>query len=148
MLVSNVKDLTRERNVKMARSLLHFMEQKKFEEFTDLFAENGKWIHPYHSGIFPSEIIGKKDIFESIKNAASRFSDVRFPVEEVLTSKDSSKVAVKHSGKLKLKDGSGYYENDYLGIFTFNEEGKIVEWSEYYNPIKSAKVFGLMDKIC
>ena len=39
------------------------------------------------------------------------------------------------------------YENGYLAIFTFDEQGKIVKWIEYYNPIVSAKAFGLMNKI-
>jgi ketosteroid isomerase-like protein len=139
--------MTRSRNAKTARDLLHFMEQKKLEEFTELFAEDGRWVHPYHSGMFPPEVVGKKDIYDSIKKAASRFGDVSFPVEEVIPFEDPNRLAVKHTGHLLFKDGSGTYENDYLGIFTFDEHGKIVEWAEYYNPIKTAKAFGLKDKI-
>lgn len=45
-----------------------------------------------------------------------------------------------------MKNGE-LYENDYLTIVSFDEQGKISEWAEYYNPIKAAKAFGLMDKI-
>ena len=45
-------------------------------------------------------------------------------------------------------------EKKYLNLFTayikrkdFDEQGKIVEWIEYYNPIISARAFGLIDKI-
>jgi ketosteroid isomerase-like protein len=60
---------------------------------------------------------------------------------------DPNRVAVKLTGKHLLKNGGGLYENDYLAIFTFDEQGRIVEWIEYYNPITSAKAFGLMNKL-
>ena len=60
---------------------------------------------------------------------------------------DPNRVAVKLTGKLHLKNGSGTYENDYFAIFSFDEQGKILEWIEYYNPITAAKAFGLMDKL-
>jgi ketosteroid isomerase-like protein len=56
-------------------------------------------------------------------------------------------VAVKLTENLHLKNGNGIYQNNYLAIFIFNEQGKILEWIEYYNPITAAKAFGLMDKI-
>ncbi len=46
-----------------------------------------------------------------------------------------------------MKNGRGIYANDYLAIISFDEHGKILEWIEYYNPIITAKTFGLMDKI-
>ncbi len=61
---------------------------------------------------------------------------------------DPSKVAVKLSGKLKFKNNSGTYENVYLFLFNFDENGKILETHEYYNPIIAARAFDLMDKIC
>lgn len=54
---------------------------------------------------------------------------------------------MKHTGRLTMSNGTGLYVNDYLAIFSFDEEGSITEWIEYYNPIIAAKAFGLMDKI-
>jgi len=140
--------LTRDENIETARNLLRFMEQKRFKEFSELFAENGKWIHPYNSGLFPAETIGQKEIYKSIANVADNFEDeIRFPIDEILPFEDPNRVAVKHTGRLHLKDGRGTYENDYLAILSFDEHGKILEWIEYYNPIVSAKAFGLIDKI-
>jgi ketosteroid isomerase-like protein len=65
----------------------------------------------------------------------------------MLPLEDPNRVAVKLTGKHHPKGGSGLYENDYFAIFTFDEQGRIVEWIEYYNPITSAKAFGLMNKL-
>lgn len=139
--------MTREVNIETTRNLVRFLEQKSFEDFGELFAENGKWIHPYHSGLFPAETVGPKEIRDALKTAADNFDEVRFPIEEIMPFEDSSRIAMKHTGKLALKDGNGTYENDYLTILSFDEHGKILEWVEYYNPIIAAKAFGLMDKI-
>ena len=139
--------MTRERNIETARNAFRFLEQRRFEEFSELFAENGKWIHPYHSGLFPAETVGKKGIYNSLKNAADNFDEIQFPIDEILPFEDPNRVAVKFTGKLNLKNGSGTNENDYFAILSFDEHGKILEWIEYYNPITAAKAFGLMDKI-
>jgi ketosteroid isomerase-like protein len=123
------------------------LEQRRLEEFSELFAENGKWIHPFHSGMFPAEAVGKNEIYKSIKAAADNFDDIKFPIEEIWPFEDPNRIALKHTGKLHLKNGNGTYENDYLGLFTFDNDGKIMEWIEYYNPVIAAKAFGLMDKI-
>ena len=139
--------MTRERNIQSARNLLRFLEERRLEDFAELFADDAKWVHPYHSGMFPAVTQGKAAIFEGIQEAASNFDEIRFPIEEILPFEDPNKVAVKHRGHLVFKGGKGVYANEYLGILTFDSQGKIVEWAEYYNPIITAKAFGLMDKI-
>ena len=104
-------------------------------------------IHPYHSGLFPAETIGQKEIYKGIQIAATNFNEIHFPIDEILPFEDPKKVAVKLKGKLLLKNGAGTYENDYLAIFSFDEQGKIAEWIEYYNPNTAAKAFGLMGKL-
>ena len=41
----------------------------------------------------------------------------------------------------------GFYENNYYSTFTFDEEGKITEYVEIFNPIVAARGFGLLDNI-
>ena len=52
-----------------------------------------------------------------------------------------------HKGKIKLKNGAGYYENDYYSTFKFDDEGKILEYVEIFNPIVAVRGFGLLEKI-
>jgi ketosteroid isomerase-like protein len=139
--------LTREDNIETVRNFVRLLEQRRFDEFAELFNENAKWIHPFSSGLFPSEAIGRNDIHDAIVEAASNFDDIRFPIEEIIPLEDPSRVIMKHTGKLKISKNKCNYENDYLAIFSFDEEGRISEWIEYYNPIIAAKAFGLMEKI-
>ncbi len=140
--------MIRERNIKTVHSFIYLFEQKKFFEISELYSEDCKLIFPYHSGLFPSETAGKKSIYEGWSKMGENFDEVKFPIDEIMPFEDPNKIAVKFTGKLKLKDSSSYYENDYLFIFYFDEEGKITESYEYFNPVNAAKAFGLMDKLC
>ena len=140
--------MIREKNIKTIYSLIEFLEQRKIKEYSKLFAQNGKQVNPYHSGLFPKEIVGQMEIYKFTKrNISENFSKIRFQIEEVMPFKDPNKIAVKFYGKFKLKQSSGFYENDYLGLFYFDDDGKILEFIEYWNPIIAAKAFGLMDKL-
>jgi len=138
--------VSRQRNIETTRNVFRLIEKFRFDEFSELFAENGKWIHPYHSGLGPAEVVGRKEIETFLKKSAINSDEIHFLIDEVLPFEDPNKVAVKLTGKINLKNGITY-ENDYLCIFSFDEQGKIVEWIEYFNPITAAKALGLMDKL-
>lgn len=140
--------MSKEKNIQIVRNFFVLFEQKKFLEVSELFVSDGKAILPYHSGLFPFTTIGKMNIYDSWKNIAVNFNEIKFTIEEIMPIEDSNKVAVKLFGKLKFKNKEGYYENSYLFIFYLDENGKILELYEYFNPIISAKAFDLMDKIC
>ena len=139
--------MTREKNIQTIQNFFRFIEQRKIEELSELYAENGKNIAPYHSGLFPGLFTGKKEIYTFWKAATEQFGEISFPIDELMPFKDPNKVAVKLVGRLKFKDNRGKYENDYLFIFYFDDDGKILEFYEYYNPITAARAFGLMEKI-
>ncbi|KON33868.1 MAG: hypothetical protein AC479_02810 [miscellaneous Crenarchaeota group-6 archaeon AD8-1] len=58
-----------------------------------------------------------------------------FTIEEIMPFEVPNRLAVKFWGKFKLKNTGSFYENDYLGLFYFDDEGKILEFIEYWNPI-------------
>ncbi|MFW9800029.1 MAG: nuclear transport factor 2 family protein, partial [Candidatus Thorarchaeota archaeon] len=98
-------------------------------------------------GLFPAEIVGREEIYNSLRKAADGFDETHFPIDKILPFEDPSMVAVRFTGSLKMKNGRGTYDNDYFAIFSFDEHGRILEWIEYYNPIIAAKAFGWIDKI-
>ncbi len=139
--------MTREKNIQTVRTFFKFIEQRKIKELSELYSENGKNIAPYHSGLFPGLFVGKKEIYNFWKSATEQFGEISFPIDEMMPFEDPNKIAVKLVGRLEFKDNRNKYENDYFFIFYFNDNGKILEFYEYYNPITAARAFGLMDKI-
>ena len=132
--------MTRTQNIETVKKFLRLLEQEKIEEFSELYAENGKQINPYHSGLFPPEIDGKKNIYDFWINVPGNFDGMQPKAVRAF-----AETALK--GKIKLKNNAGMYENDYLCLFYFNDQGKILEYHEYFNPLTAAKGFGLLEQI-
>lgn len=139
--------MTREKNIETVRRAIHLFEEPNIDEFTELFSDDGRWVQPFHSGLFDEEVVGRKEIRNSLKSMAVNFETIQFPIQEILPFEDPNKIAVKHTGRLVMKNDRGIYANDYFAIISFDEGGKISEWIEYYNPIITARVFGLLDKV-
>lgn len=70
-----------------------------------------------------------------------------FPIDAIYAMEDPNIVFVKYTGNIKLKNNAGVYSNDYYSIFKFNEEEKITEYVEIFNPITAARAFGLLNKL-
>lgn len=136
-----------QRNLETAKKFLSLLEQEKIDEFVALFAPDGAQLNPYASGLFPDKIKGTADLLTFWRPVPGRFDGMKFPIEEILPLQDPTMVLVKFKGIIKLKNNAGFYNNDYLGLFKFNEQGKILEYHEYFNPLTVVKAFGLKDKL-
>ena len=113
----------------------------------NLFAEDAKHINPYHSGIFPEGANGKEAIRAYWEPVFPNFDGMTFPIEVFYAMEDPNIVFVKYKGNIKLKNNAGVYSNDYYSTFKFNDDGKIIEYVEIFNPIVAARGFGLLDNI-
>lgn len=141
------KSKVRTENIETVRTFLKLLEEEKIEQFVNLFSENGKQVNPYSSGLFPAEIVGKKALLEFWKPVPNRFDGMQFPIKKIHKMHDSNLLLVEFDGKIKLKNNAGVYTNKYYCLFKFNNDGKIVEYVEIFNPLEVVKAFNLKDKI-
>lgn len=132
-----------EENKQRVRDFFQLLEDENIAEFVNQFAENGRQVNPYASGIFPDGAKGHEELLKYWEPVPGNFDGMEFIIEDLLGTEDSNRVFVKYTGRIKLKNGAGYYENQYYSTFTFNEEGKILEYVEIFNPIVAAKAFHL-----
>ncbi len=137
----------RENNIETVKTSLELLEKEKIEAFVGLFAENGKQINPYASGLFPEEVSGKKALLDYWKPVPGRFDGMEFPIERIHPMDDPNMILVEFRGKIKLKGDAGYYNNDYYSIYKFDDAGKIVEYIEIFNPLVVVKTFNMKDRI-
>ena len=135
------------RNKNNTLGFLGALEDMNVDAVVNLFAEDGVHVNPYSSGIFPEGTKGHEGIRTYWESAFANFEKMEFPVDEMYAMEDPSITFIKFKGKVKLKNDTGWYNNNYYAIFKFNEKGKITEYIEIFNPIAAAKGFGLLDKI-
>ncbi|WP_430817422.1 nuclear transport factor 2 family protein [Carboxylicivirga sp. RSCT41] len=138
---------TAERNKANTRAFLKALEDMNVDAVVDLFDEEGVHINPYSSGLFSEGTSGKDGIRQYWAPVFPNFEKMEFPIEEIYAMEDPTMTFVKFEGRIKLKNDAGWYNNDYYATFKFNEEGKITEYVEIFNPITAARGFGLIDKI-
>ena len=114
-----------ERNRKVVNTFFVALETQNFALLREVFAEKGRQLNPYVPEGFP----------RSFDVGAMKCPRTLFATE------DPNFFFVKFRGEIDIKAG-GKYENDYLGTFRL-ENGKVVEYTEYFNPIVMAKAFGI-----
>jgi len=136
-----------QKNKTTVRKFFMLLEQENITAFVDLFAENGQQINPYASGLFPEGAKGKAALKAYWEPVPGNFAGMKFPIHEIYAMEDPHIVFVQYSGKIKLKNDAGTYENEYYSTFKFDSTGKIMEYVEIFNPIVAARGFGLLNNI-
>ena len=116
------------------------VETQKFEVIREIFAENGRQLIPYAPDGFPKDLEGSEAVYKQFSGLTAFFGQMKFP-RQIFATEDPDFFFVKFKGIIEIKAG-GSYENDYLGTFKLNE-GKIIEYAEYFNPIVMAKAFNI-----
>jgi ketosteroid isomerase-like protein len=129
-----------ENNRKVVDNFFVALETQKFEMLKDVFAENGKQLNPYSPAGFPKSFDGAEGIYKQYSGLTANFGQMKFP-RQILATEDPNFFFVKFKGEIEIKAG-GKYENDYLGTFKL-EDGKVVEYAEYFNQVVMAKAFGI-----
>ena len=135
------------RNKQTVKTFFNLLEQENIQGLVDLFAADGKQVNPYTGGVFPAGAEGHKALSDYWSPVPDNFDSMRFVLDALLATEDPNTVFVSYTGALKLKDGGGIYQNDYYSTFTFDRDGKIVEYVEIFDPVTAAKSFGLMDQL-
>ena len=143
----NMNETIGEKNKERVRRFFQLLEEENIPAFINLFAEDGKQVNPYASGLFPAGAEGREALSAYWTPVPGHFDSMKFPIHEIYAMEDPSCVFVSYSGKIKLKDNTGYYENEYYSLFRFDDKGKIKEYIEIFNPIVAARGFGLLNQI-
>lgn len=128
------------KNKEVVDSFFIALETQHFEILKEIFAENGRQLNPYVPEGFPASFDGAEGIFKQYSSLPQLFGQMKFP-RTLFATEDPQFIFVKFRGIIEIRAG-GTYENDYLGTFRL-EEGKIVEYTEYFNPIVMARAFGI-----
>jgi ketosteroid isomerase-like protein len=129
-----------EQNRQVVDNFFVALETQQFDMLKVVFAENGRQLNPYSPEGFPKSFDGAEGIYKQYSGLTANFGQMKFP-RTIYATEDPNFFFVKFRGEIEIKAG-GKYENDYLGTFKL-ENGKVVEYTEYFNQIVMAKAFGI-----
>jgi len=127
-------------NRKVVDNFFVALETQNFESLKEVFAKEGRQLNPYSPEGFPKSFDGSGSIYKQYSGLTANFGQMKFP-RQIFATEDPNFFFVKFKGEIEIKAG-GKYENDYLGTFKL-EEGKVVEYTEYFNQVVMAKAFNI-----
>ncbi|MEM7381964.1 MAG: nuclear transport factor 2 family protein, partial [Bacteroidota bacterium] len=98
-------------NKESVRAFFKALEDENAEAVSQLFAENGQHINPYHSELFPSGAKGREEIYNYWAPVFPNFNGMTFRIKELYAMEDPTVVYASYKGYIGLKGNSGFYSN-------------------------------------
>jgi len=129
-----------EKNRQVVDKFFIALETQQFDLLREVFATDGRQLNPYSPEGFPASFDGAEGIYRQYSGLTGNFGQMKFP-RKIFATEDPNFFFVKFRGEIEIKSG-GKYENDYLGTFRL-VDGKVVEYTEYFNQVVMAKAFNI-----
>ncbi|MEO6090166.1 MAG: nuclear transport factor 2 family protein [Umezawaea sp.] len=104
------------------------------ETWIELWAEDCTQIMPFAAGGLPGTVRGKEQVRALYQGMADGYSELRFTDLEVLPLGDAHKVFARWRPRGTFLDGTPY-ANENAALFEFDDDGRIVVFTEYFNPL-------------
>jgi ketosteroid isomerase-like protein len=137
-------DKLREQTLALVQSYQTLIAQRRFDEWIELWAEDGSCEFPYAPEGRPQLLQGKKAIYDYMKAYPDRIAIDSVAEMRVHPMLNPEVVAVELAIKGRaLHTGRPY--NQRCVIVVEAKNGKIWRYREYWNPLISIEAFGGLD---
>jgi ketosteroid isomerase-like protein len=128
-----------------ARRFLSLLEQKNIDEWIELYAEDGANHFPFHSGVFsPPDIYGKQQVYAGWRDWPEGYESVSLTVHAIYVDEVARTVTILLDAH-NVRTGGAVYDSAFVCLLGFNQDGKITDYYEYFNPLVTGVVFGRID---
>ncbi|MEU4704624.1 nuclear transport factor 2 family protein [Nonomuraea dietziae] len=138
-------ETARDVHVATVHAFFRLLEDKDIDSWIDLWADDADHYYPFGTEMFPPHLKGKQAIYDSWRGVPGMFDSLRFPIHEIWTDRESDTVIVRLDSDNVMRGGDRKYQNTYICIFTFDAEGEICEYREYFDPIVTALAYRLAE---
>jgi ketosteroid isomerase-like protein len=127
-------DDIRARNIAQAHAFLDLLSVKNMTAWAELWAEDAVQDMPYSPAGFPKRIVGKAALIQHYANLPAVTGRMEFFDRVVLPMLNPAQVGLEYRGEIEILTNGRRYDNRYLGLFTFDLDGRIALFQEYYDP--------------
>jgi ketosteroid isomerase-like protein len=128
-------DERRRRNTETMRTWFRLQEAQDLEGWLRLWADDASQSIPYAPAGLPRQITGKQALTELYTALFQGFKEINIQDLLIDPLHDPDRVLVRWHTYAPLTNGE-IYENDLIGIFEFNAEGRVRHLVEYLNPTR------------
>ena len=116
------------------------LEAKDLDRFLAVWADTGRQVMPFAPAGFPQELVGKAAISQQYGSLPENYVSMQFP-RTIHDGANPEHFFVEYRGEIVVKATGKPYNNTYIGVFQV-QNGQIVQFTEYFNPIVLNEAFG------
>lgn len=131
---------TQDQVISVVQQFFATLEAMDMEAFFALWHADGRQEMPFAPDGFPFHLDGIEAIRRQYGGLPDAYGRMIFPGLVVRPLTEAGWVFAEYNGQIELLNGS-VYNNRYCGLFHI-ENGKIVLFREYFNPIILQRSFG------
>jgi ketosteroid isomerase-like protein len=120
-------------NVDRVREIMRLADEMRVDELVDCFADDAVMELPFAPGKMARRYDGKAAIGEFQRFARDTFSRFSMTVDAIHETADPHVVIAEHRSDAEVAENGRPYGNHYVTFFTFDDDGLIVSWREFYD---------------
>ena len=121
---------------------LHFLSNGRIAEWVDLFTEDGILEFPYATEGYPKLIQGKSSLMEYMVNFPNHFKVEFTNLYFHPTANPNLVIAEFNSDGIAIETGNPYLQK-YISVVTTNDDGEILKYVDFWNPIIAMESLGI-----
>lgn len=125
----------RARNIATMRTWFSLQEKKDLEGWFALWADEPEQAVPFAPASLPRVISGKETLTGLYRSLFEGFAEIRIRDLRISALDDPDRVLVQWHTVAPLRNGN-VYENELIGVFEFNDDGKVQKLTEYLDPTR------------
>jgi ketosteroid isomerase-like protein len=123
----------RNTNLERVREIMRLADGMRVDELVTLFADDAVMELPFAPGKMPRRHEGKQAIADFQMFARESFRDFSMTVDAIHETGDPHVVIAEHRSDAVVAANGRPYRNHYVTFFTFDDEGLIIGWREFYD---------------
>ncbi|GAB7044730.1 MULTISPECIES: nuclear transport factor 2 family protein [Catenuloplanes] len=128
-------DDRRRRNAETMRTWFRLQQEMNLDAWLELWAEDASQSIPYAPAGLPRAITGKRTLTELYRSLFTNFKEINIRDLVIDPLHDPDRVLVRWHTHAPLTNGETY-ENDLIGVFEFDADGRIRHLTEYLDPTR------------
>jgi ketosteroid isomerase-like protein len=112
---------------------MRLADEMRVDELVDRFADDAVMELPFAPGRMSRAYVGKRAIGEFQRFARDSFSEFEMTIDAIHETADPRVVIAEHRSTAVVTENGRPYCNRYVTVFTFDDDGRIENWREYYD---------------
>ncbi len=120
-------------NIDRVREIMTLADEMRVDELVARFAVDAVMELPFAPGTMARKYEGKAAIGDFQRFARDTFSRFSMSVEAIHETTDPHVVIAEHRSRAEVAENGRPYCNHYVTFFTFDDDGLISSWREFYD---------------